>query len=447
MKKVGQIRPEFVYSSQLRGREIEIVLPTGEKRKSQFAIVDLDNIIPSHNFRSFASSKGYPTTPAGENINDRNYSRDESAQAAVKGYAQNLTPSLIITTSRDESGTPIISTDGFVVSGNNRTMSLKLAAADFPSKYQEYKNFLIEEAGAYGFTEDQVLDFEGQGYKPVLVRYDYDFPEYNTLEMSKYNKGSMKSEKALDKVIKLSAILEASTRCNEVIANIVGQFDTFSDFYRVKSDQKKLANALVDCNILTTSELPAYYDNNVFTKVGKDFLENLLAAMVLSKNALIAAEEEGVKEFRNHIIVSLPILIKNHQLKNGGLREQINEAIVLQQKIKSSGLSFKDYMAQTSLFGETVNPKAAYINRLLSKGRNVFKSSIDGYNTTVIQTESSAGLFGDNPTPDEAFEHWIVGAIDPQEKAQIEFLSPENRDKEKAAARARARIRILELSK
>ena len=43
------------------GREIEISMPNGEKRKAQFAIVDAKDILASHNENNFSDTEGYPT--------------------------------------------------------------------------------------------------------------------------------------------------------------------------------------------------------------------------------------------------------------------------------------------------------------------------------------------------------------------------------------------------
>ena len=137
----------------LLGKEIVLKMPNNEKRDAVFAITELSDIIASHNEVNFSSSKGYPTDDNGDNINDRNYTNDKSAQSRVQEWARSLDADRLITTSRTPSGTPIIDVNGFVVSGNNRTMSLKLAAKDdYSTSYSEYKAFLMEEAEAFGFT-------------------------------------------------------------------------------------------------------------------------------------------------------------------------------------------------------------------------------------------------------------------------------------------------------
>lgn len=428
----GSIRPEFMTDPQtypmLKGREIEIIMPNGEKRKALFAIVELDNIIASHNEENFHSEPLYPKNAAGNNINDRNYKDDLSAQKAVMDYARELEPERLITTSRTPSGTPIITKDGFVVSGNNRAMSMKLAAKQHPGNFQDYVQFLGEEKDAFGFEGRMMLNIgSGLQYQigevkfsnPVLVRIDLEFPEYTTQELAKYNKDTKKSERPVDKAIKLSNILRDNVRCAEIIAETTGEYETFSEFYANVAGQKKLAKTLIECNLLTTQELPAYFSDTTFTETGKEFIENLLAALILDREALLATEQPGVKGTRQKLITSLPVLMKNAGLPEGSLKKNINDAVIFQQIMKASGSDFGDFVRQQNLFGTKYDRKTVYINRMIDAGKLKFKQAIEGYNEAII-TNQGPSLFGGKPTLDEIFNHWIKGNVDETDQRLIE---------------------------
>jgi len=421
--EVGKIRPDFMQSGILKGREIQISMPNGEKRKAQFVIVELDNVIASHDEETFHSSRLYPKNSAGNNINDRNYKDDQAAQKAVMDYARELEPERLITTSRTPSGTPIVTRDGFVVSGNNRTMSLKLAAKSYPENYNQYKDFLKEELAAYGITFGQYYHVvDGFKFKnPVLVRIDYDFPEYTTQELAKYNKDTKKSERPIDKAIKLSNILIENPRCSDIIAETVGEYDTFSEFYANIPAQKKLAKNILECNLLTEQEMPAYFSDTTFTETGREFTENLLASLVLDREALLASEQPGVKSIRGKLITSLPVLMKNASLPEGSLKKHFNDAVIFQQKMTASGLSFADFIRQRNMFGETYDRKTVYVNRLIDSGKIKFKQAIEGYNTAILRNQG-ATMFGDKPTVDEIFNHWIIGGVSEIDKKLIESL-------------------------
>ncbi|MCR6637469.1 MAG: hypothetical protein NVV82_00305 [Sporocytophaga sp.] len=430
----------------LLGKEIEILMPNGEKRKGQFAVVELNNTIASHNHISFSSSKDYPTNEKFENINDRNYHDDPNAQAKVIDVAQNLEPSILLSTSRTPAGTPIISIDGFVVSGNNRTMSLKLASHKFPERYEAYKKMLLDECEAFGISRtdltsslmgEKILDkrntskpFQLQSENdlikienPVLVRFDYDFPAYNTLEISKYNKETKKSERPLDKAIKLSSILQSNIKLRDSICLMVGEHETLSEFYSVAKDQRQLINILVEGNLLTTQEKAAYLGDSGFNSAGKDLVEMILSSIVLDRDSLIASDTEGVKRLRGIIITSLPVLVRNASLPKGSLKETINRSIVLEKSIQTSGLSFGDYISQEALFEEKPERNVLIMNRLLDSGRNNFKKAIDSYNDSVSDNQGE-NLFGEKPGLNEIFFVHIEKRIDPKELSLINKFYP-----------------------
>lgn len=441
-------RPDFMKKSVLLGREITLKLPNGETPRGQFAIVELDDILASHNEETFSSTIGYPLDSNGENINDRNYEQDKNAQAKVLEFAQDLQPDRLITTSRTPSGTPVISVDGVVISGNNRTMSIKLAVKQFPEKYGEYVVFLGEEIESFGFKGSvgtqlimgEKISLPNSSFNeplsikfnhPVLVRIDYDVTVYNTMELAKWNKDTKKAEKPIDKAIKLGKILQGSDKCTSIISEIVGRYETFSEFYANLGDQKLLKDTLIDCNILTTQEIPAYFYERGFTESGKELVENLLAGMVLSKESLLASNEGGAKAFRQTIITSLPVLISNLALGEFSLNTYINDALLLQAKMTNSKLSFTDYLVQTNIFDEKTSEWGVYMNRLLASGRNKFKGAIEDYNSSVLEN-SGESLFGAPPTKEEIFEAHIIKKIEPSERSIIENAYPKGKEKKES---------------
>lgn len=460
-------RKSFLKTPILYGKEITILMPNGERRKAQFALVEASEILASHNEENFLPTAGYPEHN-GRSINDRNYQDDVHAQQKVINAAENLEPSILISTSRTPSGTPIITKDGIVVSGNNRTMSLKRAMEEYPLVYQQYIDFMREEFSAYGFSKDKIyregrifIYKEGHDKKvlknPILVRFDYDFPEYNTTELSKYNKDTKKSERPVDKALKMGRILNESENCKALISELIGEYEIFSDFYKNHKDQARLRDALVDCNIITKNEVVAYYDERGFTEGGKELIENMLAGLVLDYDALIASNFEGVRRFRGIIIGSLPVVAKNISLgPEWSLKEEINKAVLLESKVAASGLTFFDYLQQGKMFNEDKSLQdehIIYMNRLISQGRNRFKSSLDGYNDLAVKSKSGNNLFGEPPAKEELYKAYVINVLPDEVKIKIvkNYEQPavekkngeRNREIELAKAKASARKRRL----
>lgn len=435
--KLGFRKAEFMAGPVLYGRKKDILLANHERHCAVFAIVELDSLIASHNEKTFASSEGYPTNSRGENINDRNYSEDKTAQAKVMEMARSFDPEVQISTSAGPSGLPVITQDGIVVSGNNRTMSMKLLIEQHPERYEEYLKVLAKEIGygGYGFSEwtgtslfmRHSIPVAGsifhepmsvQFKTPVLIRIDYDFPEYTTTELSKYNKDTKKSERPIDKAIKLSSMLLDNSGCFSIISGIISEYDTFTDFYSNTNDVKKMEVAFLECNIITTNEIPQYIQAGTFTSQGKELLENLLAGMILDKEGLLASEIPGVKKLKQSIITSLPPLIANASLPKGILKADLNQAILIENEISSHSLSFTDYLAQGSLFETRNFSREAYIlNRLLNKGRNTFKKAIESYNDGIL-ANIGPDLFGEEPlSPQVIFDNFIKAVIDKADQA------------------------------
>lgn len=433
-----------------KGKEITLSLPNGEKRRAQFALVELDNTLASHNHKTFASTPGYPKNDQGENINDRNYEDDKLAQERVREMAKNLDPYQLITTSRTPSGTPIVAGEQFngewiVVSGNNRTMSLKLAEREYPDSYEAYEYALEEELPAFGIDPKELNRFG----LPFLVRIDYDFPAFQTQELAKYNQSDMKGKRQVDKAIERSNALRENEFCSARIPIMLNNYERMSDFYSDRNAQKEMLDMLIQCNLVTEQSIPEYYEEGYFTSAGKELVESVLAGIVLDKAALKATERDGLKQARRVIVYAIPALMSNNTLKEGSLIKQVNEAILYLNDQKASGLPFDQYINQGALFAEKQYSKEAiYLSRLISMGQRKFKESILSYNQS-LRNSGGAALFEDQAvTPTEAFKAYVTDQIPESEAKLIEQHSkPAQQAKTKPDARAQAKLKLAKAKK
>lgn len=176
---------------------------------------------------------------------------------------------------------------------------------------------------------------------------------------------------------------------------------------------------MVDCNILTKQELPSYYTELGFTEQGKELIENLLAGLVLSKDALITSNEGGARKFRQTIITSLPILTANKSLPENSLNDALNEALIMEGAMSSNNIPFIDYVGQIDMFGVVISEEGKFLNRLLASGRNNFKRSIEAYNQSVLDNQGES-LFGEKPSKEEIFTVHIKNKIDKEDRLLIE---------------------------
>lgn len=427
--KIGY-RKEFLNGNIALGRERELIFPNDEVHKSYFAVVELSDIIASHNEVTFGNTKEYPTDANGKNVNDRNYTGDKNAQAKVVSVAQKLNPNIIISTSATASGTPVISIDGVVVSGNNRTMSLKLAVTNYKENYEEYKKVLFAELeyGGYGISMAQVFDKFKQ---PVMVRFDVDFASYTSTELNAFNKPRSKSEKNIDRAIRLSKQIKENEACQNALVQLVSEQEVVSELYNDRTSVMRFKKLLIDCNIISENEVSAFFSDFSLTETGKILYETLLVSLILNPIAIEISQNAGVKSATNSIVNAIIPLIKNKKSVEGSIVEEVNNALLIQNDMVSSNYKkLSEFITENTMFAEDVDyktEKAFIINWYLNQRVNDFKTAMLKYNNSIESNEGGS-LFGDSLTPDEIFNTIFTSNVDLE---VIKSLATFNKHQEK----------------
>jgi hypothetical protein len=409
--KVGYRKNKFSEFPIVKGRERVLLIGADERRKSLFAIVELDSIIASHNEKSFGTSKDYPLDDKGNNVNDRNYANDKNAQAKVKSVAQNLEPNMIISTSVNPSGTPIISKDGIVVSGNNRVMSLKLAKSDYPNKYKDYLDALMKEInyGGYGINYAQIF---GDFKNPVLVRIDKDFKEYNSAELNKYNVVREKSEKAIDKSVRISKLLQNNEGCKNKLIDLINEQEVVSELYKNISSVARFKSILLECELINENDISALFSKGTLSEQGKLIYRTILLSLVLNEDSLEISQSDGIKVFTKNVVNAILPLIKNKSLSKGSLIGFVNDSFLIQNDLVNGGFKhLNDYIKQSKLGFEEVktdykNKKALIINEVVNSGFSKLKNTLIKYNNSMeknIEPDMFGGQLGEQEIFDKTF--------------------------------------------
>ena len=392
------------------GKKRSLTLPNGEKHEAQYAVVELDSILASHDEETFADTPGYPKNAAGNNLNDRNYATDKAAQQLVEDYAQNLDPDLVLSLTSTPEGTPIITENGIVVSGNNRTMSMKLARKRYPERWKYYQSALKNELPTFFIYDEAAI---ASMKAPVLVRIDYDFGDLTTTNMAKYNASSMKAKSPVDKAVELSTTLREQALCETRIPDILNEFDTLSEFYASVSATQRMVKALQQCSVFNEQDVAAYVDKGMLTEDGKTLLETVLAALILQPNTLRTANRDGVRALRQAVVNALPALLANKSLPSERtLVPLINAAIDQQAAFVASGLSYCDFIMQGNLFGESeTDPRVFALNRLMVSGQKRFRDAITKYSENQKGQQGTSMFADQSVSPQEAFEAFIFKSL------------------------------------
>ena len=432
--RVGYRIEKFSSFPIVKGRERILLIGNNEIRKSYFAVCELDSIVASHNEKTFSNSKDYPVDKNGRNVNDRNYKNDENAQAKVQSVAQNLEPNIIISTSATSSGTPIISLDGIVVSGNNRVMSLKLAKSDYPENYANYRKTLLRELGygGYGNTLDPYRTLNRNDFKfPILVRIDVDFNEYNSTELNKYNVSRAKSEKQIDKSIRISQLLQKNEGCQNQLIDLINEQEIVSELYNNISSVSRFKKILLDCGLITENDISALFTSNSLSEQGKIMYNTILLSLVLNENSLEISQNDGVKSYTKNIVNAIIPLIKNKSLSKGSLIDSINDSFLIQNDLVNNGnISLKDYIKQKTFdFGDIKeghkNKKALIINSVTKENSTKLKNVLSKYNNSMEQN-IEPNMFGEQLSEDEIFEKTFESEVDKNTIQLINRLGKED---------------------
>lgn len=398
--KIGEANEEFKNKKSIKGDSDVIEMPDGETRNAEFAVVELDDILASHDETSFNDTKGYPSQN-GLNANPRNYKKDVVAQEKVKRDASNLKSSITISdAATPETGVPIISEDGIVVSGNGRTMAIKLSRSVAPEKYSAYVNKLIEKAKKFGIDPNEIKSMKS----PVLVKIDKSIKDYSIKELDAYNQKSQKGESPVDKAIKRSSIISNNKQLKDGILNIVSGHDTMTDLFQNKADRGSIIDLFEENGIITAQERSEYVgENKELTDAGKDLVNDVLLATIVNPEVMRATE--NVKSFRRNIVNAMPLLTENYKNTNYSLESLINDAILMQSEMVSRGYKleeFWDFVSQIQM-GKPHNPDVVIMNRMISEGYKKFKDFVKKYNESAKTSEG--GLFAEESlTREQALE-------------------------------------------
>ena len=337
--QLADIKAKYQASKAVTGDEDEIILPDGSTVSGTWKIVEATAPSASHDEQTFHKTNGFPTNPDGSTINDRDYEHDIQAQEMVHKIASDYDGRAL---SLDN---PIVvTTDGVVISGNNRTMSSKIAARKGTDT--KYIETLAKRCKKFGFSEDDL-----QGFKNPRIVFETQQNNYSTKEFAKYNQSDKKTISPIEQAVKIAKTIDFNTIEN--IAESINEYETLGDMYQDKDVCSDIFNSLKESSIISDFDLPQYINNGIPTVAGKDFLETVLIGSVINENNLRVLNQDGCKNIRAKLVRAILPLTKNKGLKNGySVNKELNEAIEIYAEIANDKniKNVKEYAQQGNFF-------------------------------------------------------------------------------------------------
>lgn len=341
---VSDIRKKYESFKSVEGNKKTVTLPNGNKIKCHYKIVEADAPTASHDERTYAPTEGFPKNENGQNINDRDYQNDADAQESVRRIAANFN-SLAL------ESPPIVTKDGIVISGNNRTMSSKLAARNGTDK--AYLNDLRDMIDEYGLEES---DLEGFKNPRLVLEVDQEHEgDYTTEEFAQFNRDTKKTMSNVEKAVKLTKTLNEQKISS--IASELSNYDTMSDMYNDPKGSQAFVSKLIEAGIIGDNEKAQYCKSDgTLNDTGKDFVETVLVGSVLNENNIRKLDGAGGKRIRQKLVRAILPLIENKgNGKEYSFNAELNTAVDIAVTVAKDHDTFKtvdDYLAQGSLFGD-----------------------------------------------------------------------------------------------
>lgn len=347
---VTKIRKKYESSKSVEGNKKTVTLPDGTKIKCHYKIVEADAPTASHDERTFAPTDGFPTTDDGRSVNDRDYQNDADAQESVRKIAGNFN-SLAL------ESPPIVTKDGIVVSGNNRTMSSKLAARNGTDK--AYLSDLRDMIDEYGLEEG---DLDGFKNPRLVLEVDEEHKGgYTTEEFAQFNRDTKKTMSNVEKAVKLTKTLNAD-KIQSIAEGLQG-YETMGEMYADTKGCQNFVNKLISAGIIGENEKAQYCrSDGTLNDTGKDFCETVLVGSVLNEGNIRKLDRAGGKRIRQKLVRAILPLIENKgNGKEYSFNSELNEAVNIAVTVAQDHEKFPDvktYLDQGTLFGEK-KPDAA----------------------------------------------------------------------------------------
>jgi hypothetical protein len=336
-----KIQNKYQSAKSIDGDDDEIQIGK-ESITGKWKLVEADTPVASHDETSFTKTSGFPTNEDGSTINDRDYEKDTAAQNAVMEIASDYDSQAL---SYDS---PVIVTkDGIVISGNNRTMSGKIAAKKGTDK--KYIEGLKKKAKKFGFTPDQV----GQFKNPRVI-FETDSNEgYSTRQFSKFNESDKKAMNPIESAVKVSKIIKPDTI--EGIAQRISEFDTLGELYANKKSVNDIFNTLQRDQVIGQFDRPQYVTEEGITGAGKEFLETVLIGSVLNEQNIRGLNREGCKSIRQKLVRAITPLIENKGMAGYSITNELNKAVNIIMQVATNKDKFngvEEYSKQQNMFEE-----------------------------------------------------------------------------------------------
>lgn len=379
----SSLKKKAITSKDLPGLSTTIETQA-ENIKSEYYLMELDSLVPSHLFTTFAKNKKYPA-----NCQERNYHTDKQEQTKVNLNAKNLKAAFLINEDPTAvGGPPIITSDKIVLGGNSRVMSMQRAASSYPDKWKAYVKFLKQRLSLFGYSPDDLQGFK----KPVLVRViDIDLDRCShyswvlntglTQEISSEDRGiTFAKDISTDALNEIGMILEEQ------------EVETLAQLKKNKPTTQRIVKILEKQGIITNTNRSKWIDpEGKLKQDGETNIENILIGSILTRKGLL----DEAKSYSNKIIQRIPYFLRMKRLPGEwNLVNYFEAAIAEIPKMYDAGYKLsqrEQYLRQINAFENEIPELTKLAWEILELPIKKFKIAIKKLTEVAEQQSESSG--------------------------------------------------------
>ena len=342
-----KIKAKWDGATKVEGNPNAITLADGSTIRGHYVLTEAGAATASHDVNNaYEPTEGFPVDENGESVNDRDYKRDKDAQRIVRDMADSYD-------SRALQTPVIVSKDGVVLSGNNRTMSGEIAAKNGTDK--AYVDHLREFGAMFGFTPEQI---DGMQHPRVVFVPDEELP-YDASTFARFNAEQQKKQSKPEHAVKLGKIVPDNVFTS--ITNDISRFDRMSDYYADDKSVASVISQLLDAGVINEMQLPELRTGNALSAAGKELIENTLIGKVFQTSPDAVRQIISTPTLRQSVVMGLNEIANNRTLAKSGydLSKELAAAVDLVSRAKSDspeiykeGMPVSPYGRQQGLFDD-----------------------------------------------------------------------------------------------
>jgi hypothetical protein len=366
---------------------------TGARINGQYALMEAGDLTTSHdeNLRPVGT---YPVE-----LQPRERERHAS-EMQVQQIVGKLDPARLGESADAATGAPIVGADGLVESGNARTIALKRVYQANGQKALDYRQFLKDNAGRFGITPESVDALQ----KPVLVRVRST--PVNRAEFARQANASTVARMSPSEQARSDAA--AIDSLDDLNPDDAGDFTSGSSRPFIRRFLAKLPGTeqagMIDAGGQLSQAGYARIRNAVLAKAYGD--SPVLLRMVESLDNNLRNVTAGLMRVAPQVAKAREA-IADGALFDADITQDLMAAVEELATLRDKGTSVADYLAQSSMFGDSLSPEGRELLMFLAdniRSPRRIAEFIQAYleALTAAGNPAQGSVFGEQQAPAKA---------------------------------------------